>query len=53
MHVRDFESHVHFGDWCAPLKISNSAEYSLLQALQFKEVNVHRKLPGGTGLSHN
>jgi hypothetical protein len=29
------------------LRISNSAEYSVLQALQFQEVSVRRILPGG------
>jgi hypothetical protein len=44
------ESHVQFADWCAPVKISNSAEYSVLQALQFEEVRVRRIIPGGTGI---
>jgi hypothetical protein len=37
----NFESHVQFADWCAPVKIFNSAEYSVLQALQFQEVGIH------------
>jgi hypothetical protein len=49
----NFESHVQFVDWCAPDKISNSLEYSVLQALQFQEVSVRCVLPGGTGISHN
>jgi hypothetical protein len=38
--------HVQFADWCAPVKISNTAKYSVLQALQFQEVSVHCILPG-------
>jgi hypothetical protein len=53
VHVRNFEDHVQVVDWCAPVRISNSAEYSVLQALQFQEVNVHRILPGGTSIGHN
>jgi hypothetical protein len=45
----NFESHVQFADWCAPVKISNREEYAVLQALQFQGVNVRRILPGGTG----
>jgi hypothetical protein len=42
-----------FAGWCAPVKISNSAEYFVLQALQFQEVSVRLTPPGGTGVSHN
>jgi hypothetical protein len=31
---------MQFLDRCAPVKISNSAEYSALQALQYQEVDV-------------
>jgi hypothetical protein len=51
-HTRK-ESHVQFADWCVPVKVSNSAEYSVLQALQFQEVNVSRMITDGTGISHN
>jgi hypothetical protein len=51
--VRNFESHVQFADLCASVKISNSAEYSVLQALQFQKVSVRRMLPGGAGINHN
>jgi hypothetical protein len=43
-HVKNFECHVQFADWCAPVKVSNCAVDSVLQALQFQEV---------TGISHN
>jgi hypothetical protein len=52
IHVRNYESHVQFTDWCAPVKISNRVEYTVLQALQFHGVSVRRILPGGTGISH-
>jgi hypothetical protein len=52
IHVRNFESHVQFADQCAPVKVSSSAEYSVLQALQFQEVSIGQILPGGTGRSH-
>jgi hypothetical protein len=44
MHVRNFESHVQFTDWCARVKIFNSADYSLLQAVQFQEASVRRQV---------
>jgi hypothetical protein len=53
IHLRNFDSHMQFADWCALVKISNSAEYSVLQALQFQAANVRRIHPGGTGISHN
>jgi hypothetical protein len=43
---------VQFLDWCAPVKFSSSAEYSVLQALQFQEVSVRRIFQGGTRISH-
>jgi hypothetical protein len=52
LYIWNSESHVHL-DWCAPVKISNSTEYSVLQVLQFQEVSACRILPGGAGLSHN
>jgi hypothetical protein len=48
-----YESHVQLADWCTPVRISNSAENSVLQALQFQEVSARRMPPGGTGISHN
>jgi hypothetical protein len=53
IYEKNFKSHVQFADWCARAKICNSAEYSVLQALQFQEVSARRMLPGGTGISHN
>jgi hypothetical protein len=50
IHIRNFESHVHFPDWCATVKISSSEDYSALLALQFQEVGVRRVLPDGTGI---
>jgi hypothetical protein len=44
---------VQFADWCASVKGSNSAEHSVLQALQFQVMSVHRILSGETGLSRN
>jgi hypothetical protein len=37
---------------CAPIKITNNKENSILQALQFQRVTVRRKLQGGTGTSY-
>jgi hypothetical protein len=42
-----------FADWCVPVKISSSSEYCARQALQFQDVIVVRKIPSGTGMSHN
>jgi hypothetical protein len=53
IHVRNFESHVQFADLYAPVKISNSAEYSLLQALKIQGVSVRRILLGGIGINRN
>jgi hypothetical protein len=53
IYVRSFGSHVQFAARCAPVKISNSAECSVLQALQFQKVIVRPVLPGGTDVSHN
>jgi hypothetical protein len=38
---------MQFADWCAPVKISNSAEYYVLKALQFQGVRVRGTLLGG------
>jgi hypothetical protein len=40
-------------DRCAPVKIASSAVNSVLQALQFRQISVRRKLPGGTDISHD
>jgi hypothetical protein len=45
--------HLQIADWYAPVKIFSSAEYSVLQALQFQKVTVCHIFPGGTGVSHN
>jgi hypothetical protein len=37
VHVMNFESHVQFADRCAPVKVTSSAENSVLQALQFQD----------------
>jgi hypothetical protein len=47
INVRNFGSHMQFADWCVPWKITTSAENHVLQALQFQEICVCRKLPGG------
>jgi hypothetical protein len=44
---------VQFLDRCAPVKISSSAEYSILQALQFQPAMVCRIPPCGKGRSHH
>jgi hypothetical protein len=46
---------VQFAVWCAPVNISSmsSAEYSVLQELQFQEVSVRHILPGETRIRHN
>jgi hypothetical protein len=46
------ESRVKIADWRAPWKISNGVEKLVLQALQFQEVGVCRKFPGGASISH-
>jgi hypothetical protein len=51
IHVRDFESQAQFADRSASVKISNSADNSVLQALKFQEVSVHRT-PTWTDISH-
>jgi hypothetical protein len=50
IRVRNFESHLQFGDRCAPVEISNSAENSVLKALQFQELSVRYVLSAGTGI---
>jgi hypothetical protein len=43
---------VQIADRCAPVKFANSADNSVVQALQFHQTSVRRKLPGGTDISH-
>jgi hypothetical protein len=45
--VRNFESQMQMA---VNVKFANSAENSVLQALQFHQISVPRKLPGGTGI---
>jgi hypothetical protein len=35
---------MQFADWCAPVKISNSAEYSVLQALRKNQITTYNKV---------
>jgi hypothetical protein len=44
---------MQFSDWCAPVKISNSAEHSVLQELQIQGVSVRQILLSGIGINHN
>jgi hypothetical protein len=53
IHVRHFASYLELADMHAAVKFSSSSDCSVLQALQFLDVNVFHILPGGTGLSHN
>jgi hypothetical protein len=46
VYTQKFESRVQIVDRCAPWKISNVAENSVLQALEFQGVAVSRKLEG-------
>jgi hypothetical protein len=38
---------------CAPVSISSSAEYSVLQALKLREVSFGCILRGAAGITHN
>jgi hypothetical protein len=38
---------MQFSDWCAPWKVANGAEKLVLQALQFQQMGICRKFPGG------
>jgi hypothetical protein len=46
------ESCVEIVDLCAPWKVCSRVENLVLQALQFLEVDVCPKFPGGTSISH-
>jgi hypothetical protein len=50
--VRNIESLMQFSDWCAPWKVANRAESLVLQVLQFQQVGICRKFPGGGSISH-
>jgi hypothetical protein len=50
--LKNFESHMLFVDLCAPVKIANSAQKSVLQALQFQEFIIRRVVPGETDINH-
>jgi hypothetical protein len=43
---------MQFADRRVPWKIVNGAENLVLQALQFQQMGICRKLPGGTNISH-
>jgi ribosomal protein S19E (S16A) len=43
---------MEFSDLCAPWKIVNGAENLVLQALQFEQMGICRKFPGGRSISH-
>jgi hypothetical protein len=53
IYIRKFESLVQIANRWAPWKISNGAENSVLQALQFQKMVVCCKLPGGESISHD
>jgi hypothetical protein len=52
VYIQRVESRVQITDRRSPCKISNSAENLVLQALQFQEVDVWSKFPGGASTSH-
>jgi hypothetical protein len=43
---------MQFSDRCAPWKIASGAENLILQALQFQQMVICRKFPGGRSVSH-
>jgi hypothetical protein len=43
---------MQFSDWCAPWKIASGVENLVLQALQFQQMGICRKFPGGRSKSH-
>jgi hypothetical protein len=51
--MQKFESHVQIANQCAPWKISNAAENFVLQVLQFQQMVVCCKLPGGASISYD
>jgi hypothetical protein len=52
VHLWTVESHKQIADLRAPWKISNGAENLVLHTLQFEDVGVRRKFPGGTSRNH-
>jgi hypothetical protein len=52
VYIRKVENRVQIADRCVPWKISNGAENLVLQALQFQEVGVRRKFPGGASIGN-
>jgi hypothetical protein len=52
MYVWRFESHVQIANQCAPWKMLYVAENFVLQVLQYQQMVVGRKLPGGASISH-
>jgi hypothetical protein len=50
--LQNLESHMHTVDRCTPLKIDNSVENLILQALQFQKMSFCHKVPGGTSISN-
>jgi hypothetical protein len=43
---------MQFSDPCVPWKIANGAENLVLQALQFQQMDICHKFPGGRSISH-
>jgi hypothetical protein len=43
---------MQIADLCETWKIANGAENLVLQVLQFHEMDISRKFPGWTGISH-
>jgi hypothetical protein len=52
VNVWNNESLMQIADWHVPWKIANGAENLGLQALQFQQMGICRKFPGGTSISH-
>jgi hypothetical protein len=50
LHITDFECLVQFADLCAAVKVANSEENSVLQALTLQKINVRHIPQSGTGL---
>jgi hypothetical protein len=44
INVRNIESLMQFSDRCGPWKVSNGAENLILQAVQFQQMGICRKL---------
>lgn len=48
IYERKFESHLEITNRCAPWKVASCTENPALQSLQFHEMCIRRKFPGGT-----